>query len=748
METKQLDIIIPVYNAYDDLKRCLDSVLSHIEPDCRIVLIDDASTDKRIAKLFSDLEKRGLPYLSLYSNSTNQGFVKTVNRGMGLSEHDVVLLNSDTIVTRRWLEKMRRCAASSPKIGTITPFSNNAEICSFPEICRENEVTDPEELNSALEAAALPMYPDIPTAVGFCMYIRRVVIKKIGLFDEQTFGLGYGEENDFCLRAVKAGFRNVLCDDTYVAHVGNRSFDNSKQALCEENMAKLLQKHPHYMKNITAFISQDPIAPLREVAKSFLNFAGSRAVLPGVLHILHGRKGGTENHIRDLISAERGIVRHYLLITMGDNWELEDANGATVVRYQLRPYEDELWRSFFDGICAAFHINFCHLHHLSGCRGGLLEALAHSKVPYGFTVHDFYLACPTINLLDASGNFCGAETDEKNCQTCLNSQPLFEKIAIDEWRRTHQRFIEKAQFLIAPSAWVAETFKRYFPHAELKIIPHGINQSQGVGDPCSAFLVPQDGNHHIGVLGAIGPVKGARRLESLVARTKARNLPLRWIVIGYLDRQYLPHQDKDKLLTIHGHYHNKNVSALLDHYRTNLIVFPSAGPEVFSYTLSEAWAAARPVLVPPMGALAERVTETGAGWIMENWQDDDSILDQILDLLRRENQIEFEKRTQIAKNVSHVSMDDMAGATLAAYAPLIAMPRFHGPPLTKKRLYEAAKIALEGRRVNHPRNIFRSAITSMLHIALRFRYTRPGRWLYLNLPLRWQQMLKQRLLHN
>lgn len=743
-----LDIVIPVYNAYEDLKRCLDSVFANLEPDCRVILIDDGSSDRRIAELFDDLEKLSLPYLSLYRNSTNQGFVKTANKGMSLSDHDVILLNSDTIVTRRWINKMRRCAASSLKIGTITPFSNNAEICSFPEICQDHEVHDAEALNHALEQAALPLYPDIPTAVGFCMYIRRALIKKIGLFDEATFGLGYGEENDFCMRAVKAGFRNVLCDDTYIAHVGNRSFSSNKQALCEENMGKLLAKHPKYMKEVTAFIGQDPIAPIREMAKSYLNFDGNKGLRLGVLHILHGKKGGTENHIRELIAAERESARHYLLITMGNSWELEDDNGATVVRYYFHPYRDELWADFLGGICASFHINLCHIHHLSGCRDGLLEALTGLNLPYGFTVHDFYLACPTINLLDPSGNFCGAETEEKRCQTCLSAQPMFANTSIGQWRTTHRQFLQRAQFLIAPSAWVAQTFQRYFPEVTLKIIPHGVVEHKGVAETCSAFLLPQDDYHHIGVLGAIGPVKGARRLENLVARTRARALPLRWIVIGYLDRQFLPYQDKDKLFTIHGHYDNKNVQALLDHYRIGLVVFPSAGPEAFSYTLSEAWAAGRPVFVPPIGALGERVAETGAGWLMHDWQDEDSILDQLMDLLSKENEDEIRARAQTASAVSHTSVQEMAAATLSVYTELPAKTVLVTPPLAKRRLYEAAKSALVGQLRPSPPGLLKTSLTRALHIALRFRYTRAGRWLYLNIPLRWQQILKQRLLQN
>ena len=157
-----------------------------------------------------------------------------------------------------------------PRIGTITPFSNNAEICSFPRFCADNPWRlgdDPEPVRAALARAAVPTYPDLPTGVGFCMYIRRALIDAIGAFD-MAFGLGYGEENDFCLRAARAGWRNVLCDDAFVVHMGGRSFAGQKGELGPRNMALLLERHPHYMRMVSEYIAADPLRAMREAALS------------------------------------------------------------------------------------------------------------------------------------------------------------------------------------------------------------------------------------------------------------------------------------------------------------------------------------------------------------------------------------------------------------------------------------------------------------------------------------------------
>lgn len=262
-----VDIIIPVYNAADHVERCIDSVLCNTFSEFNLIVIDDASPEAATRQLMGKLKDVDDQRITVLTNPENSGFVGTVNKGMTISTRDVVLLNSDTIVTKNWLKQLKQCAVSDQTIGTITPFSNNAEICSFPNFCQDNPVPDnPERIAQSLAAAEQAVYPEIPTAVGFCMYITRSLLDDVGNFNEQAFGRGYGEENDFCRRAVQAGYRNVLCDTAYVVHVGSRSFGAEKQAHCERNMQVLLSLHPDYLDIVSAFIENDPIKPIREAA--------------------------------------------------------------------------------------------------------------------------------------------------------------------------------------------------------------------------------------------------------------------------------------------------------------------------------------------------------------------------------------------------------------------------------------------------------------------------------------------------
>ena len=719
----------------------------------RLVLIDDKSPDPRVGKLFDALQAEHDPALLILRNEQNLGFVGTVNRGMALDdERDVLLLNSDTIVTAGWLEKIRCCADYDALIGTITPFSNNAEICSFPVFCQDNALANLpniELINEAMEWAALPSYPDIPTAVGFCMFIRRELLDTIGLFDAETFGLGYGEENDFCMRAIHAGFRNVLCDNTFVAHTGSRSFSSNKLALMEANTRKLVAKHPSYPERVHHFIASDPLLPLRKLMETALRRLAAPE-MRGILHILHSRQGGTENHIRDLMRAETQHYLHYLLIVQEESWLLEDGNGETWLTYKFKRGEDEPWAALLNGLCSTLSISLCHVHHISGARNGLLLGLADLCVPYGITLHDSYLACPTVTLLAPQGDYCGAITDADACQRCLDAQVLYRGIKIADWRAEHQTLLAKALFVLAPSSSVAETTRRYYPATQAHIIPHGTAaEALRHDDPdnmCSVLLLPHDKRKVIGVLGAIGPVKGARRLERLVARTKARQLALRWVVIGYTDHQYQPWQDKDKTLTVHGAYRSCELAALIDHYRIRLTVFPSAGPESFSYTLSESWALGCPALVPPIGALHERVAASGAGWIMEDWQNEDLILDQILDICAPESANEFEHRAALASAMKLPSLEEMAEATVAVYAQCIKQLNAPYPaypaPLPKERLLAAATEISSAGKPAASQGRSHALLRKLLHIALRVRHMRVGHWLYRHIPVHWQQRFK------
>ena len=758
----QVDVVVPVHDAADDLRRCVESVLRHTTGDYRLLLIDDASRSPAVAAYFRELRARALSPLVLLANERNLGFTLTANRGMreARDSADVVLLNSDTVVTSEWLDALVRCVHSDPAIGTATPFSNNAEICSLPRFC-ENNVwpadRDPEQMAQALRRGAVPTYPELPTGVGFCLYIRRATLDAIGAFDP-VFGLGYGEENDFCMRAAAAGYRNVLCDDAFVLHTGGSSFGDKRSDLARRNGAILVERHPTYDALVRDFIGADPLRPLRELALSQYRVLTSEAT--GILHVIHGHGGGTEYHARSLITASCAEFRHYLLVVVGDECTLEELGDGPPRRFDFIRLAEESWSDFLDDLCERFRIDLVHLHNISGGRDGLAEALSIRSIAYGYTVHDLSFACPTITFLDAKNTYCGGVTDPAVCSACLAAQPAFAAIDIMQWRENHGALLEGAAFVIAPSAWAAATLRRYFPQCAVDVIPHAASGGTTRPDAVAAPLdMPHDDLPVVAVLGAIGLDKGARRLERMVELTRARGLPLRWVLIGYLDRRREPWQSVDGVFTMHGPYNSRELPSLLDHYRVQLVAYPSVCPETYSFTLSEAWIAGRPVVVPPVGALAERVAASGAGWVLseDDWRSEERMLERIAAILAPGEREKLAAAGASARAVARPAPATMAERTMEIYRRSVRRETAtRRKPIAATRCLAALgytpwpprppspEVPAAGAPQTAP-PAARDAFARVASFALHIRHTLPGRMLHRIAPKSLLAALKSRL---
>jgi glycosyltransferase involved in cell wall biosynthesis len=423
------------------------------------------------------------------------------------------------------------------------------------------------------------------------------------------------------------------------------------------------------MDMVREFIAADPLRAIRELALMRLNI--DAAPERGVLHIVHHHGGGTESHVRALVEGSRGSLwRHYIAIAVEDKWQVE-AHGrdGTIRSFELVRDASESWGSFVGGIAASLGITLIHVHNISGCRQGILEALAELPIPVGYTIHDLNSACPTITMLHEGAIFCGGITDAASCARCLERQAEYEHIDIVQWRERHRGLVSGASFRIAPSRWAASMTERYFPDAPVNVVTHGVIEEDSGRSPGArpVLLLPDDGVPTVAVLGAIGPDKGARRLERLVELARERKAKVRFVLIGYLDFQHGPYQSDDAMFSVHGHYATRDLPDLLDHYRVAMVLYPSAGPETFSFTLTEAWKEGRPALVPPIGALAERMEGSGAGWVMSDaeWRDEARMLDRIESILA--SSVELGRASHDARRLPRVSVQAMAQRTLAFY---------------------------------------------------------------------------------
>ena len=289
--TPSVDIILPVYNALDDVKACIDSMYANQSIPFNLIVIDDCSDQETEQWLLQEQKIRGF---NLSRNDENLRFTKTVNRGFAKSTGDfVVLLNSDTIVTTYWLEKILYCFQSDPQTGIVGPLSNAASWQTVP--VREDKVNGGwmvnqipagysiELMGHLVETVSTRQYPSVPSVNGFCYVISREVINAIGTLDEEYFPTGYGEEDDFSIRARHAGFSIRVADDTYVYHAKSKSYTKEvRKVLTVGGRKSLDKKHgKEEIENlIAAWKAEQYLPEIGQAIESFMHVSsGNKKVV-------------------------------------------------------------------------------------------------------------------------------------------------------------------------------------------------------------------------------------------------------------------------------------------------------------------------------------------------------------------------------------------------------------------------------------------------------------------------------------
>ena len=267
-DNNPVDVLIPVYNGLEETLECINSALDARKLNRtahRLVVIEDKTPVPALAKALKVLAAKGK--ITLIQNAVNLGFIRTMNRAMALSPNkDVVWLNADTRVHGAWLDRLREVAYSDERIASVTPFTNNGELMSFPrsQVCHEMPSAKAQaELDELARQVASPPV-EIETGCGFCLYIKRAALDEVGYLDEVHLARGYGEETDWCLRARSHGWRHMGAPNVFVAHQGGISFGAEKVLRVAMNNATLRKRYPDASARYKAFCLRDPIKPARQ----------------------------------------------------------------------------------------------------------------------------------------------------------------------------------------------------------------------------------------------------------------------------------------------------------------------------------------------------------------------------------------------------------------------------------------------------------------------------------------------------
>lgn len=270
-----VQVIMPVFNAFDLLKESLSRIVAHTDLPWRLILVEDRSTDRRVRpwlRGWVEQQEALVPgRITLLENARNLGFVGAVNRAFGAVRRGagpVVLLNSDAMVPPDWASRLTAPLRDN-RVATATPFTNDGEIFSVPIIAARSQLQpgQADRIDAALRRrlARGGEFVTVPTGVGFCMAIGEDWFWRIGHFDP-AFGRGYGEETDWCQRAALAGGQHVAVPNLFVEHRGGASFGAEKRARLRESGAIISARYPGYDRSVRRFIRDDPLATARFAA--------------------------------------------------------------------------------------------------------------------------------------------------------------------------------------------------------------------------------------------------------------------------------------------------------------------------------------------------------------------------------------------------------------------------------------------------------------------------------------------------
>jgi GT2 family glycosyltransferase len=600
-------IVIPVYSGREDTLACLHSVLTaHNETSANVLVIDDRSPDQQLTEDLTHLAK--VLRFNLFYHRENRGFVSSVNEGILATAGDVILLNSDTVVCDRWLDHLYTTAQSRADLASVSPLSNNATILSYPHSNSANPL--PRDcslsqlcafLEAGIEADTLI---EIPTSVGFCMYMRRPAIEDVGIFDEAAFGLGYGEESDWAMRARNKGYRHYAATRSFVYHIGTVSFA-ARAVQRQLDAAEILRgRHPNYWPLVADHVAADPLSKLRrELDARRLVAAAGQA--PIVLHVLHALGGGTEAYVRHVskLLKERGVMSLFA--------QPDDVGRIQLFTNVLSATPNLVFAGMWDDNAVAMlirqlNVKCLHLHHVLGFASEILNLLETLDIPMVVTLHDYTYICPQVVLLNHRDFFCGVPS-AVICHQCIAAKrPILDVANVAEWRHRMHRLVSRAQRISAPSKSAVELFNRVWPDAPIQVLPH---PEPPIGRLPIAHV--PDAMRVVAIVGAILSHKGAAIVQACARDAAARELPLKFLVAGDFESTV-----PDSHLAVTGRFSPPQLPEILREAGASIGFLPSVWPETYSYVLSEYYRFGLHPVVFNIGAQSERVRAAQYGTIL------------------------------------------------------------------------------------------------------------------------------------
>jgi GT2 family glycosyltransferase len=259
-ERRNISIIIPVYNALQATAMCLRHLLKFAPENSEIILVNDCSDSGTTAWLRNFAKK--FPQVRLIEHDKNGGFVQACYTGFKASpeENDILLVNSDVLVTKGCLSSLQDAVYASPETALASSLSTQSPHLQMNFHLGDSLTTAAEKLRAISEKN----YPTIITPEGQCLYIRRWALEKFGFFD-YVYGRGYCEESDLSMRYFLNGADMVVADDALLLHIRSASFGEGERVSQIHKNRIIFDKRwgVFYKLVYQEFLERDPLSKLR-----------------------------------------------------------------------------------------------------------------------------------------------------------------------------------------------------------------------------------------------------------------------------------------------------------------------------------------------------------------------------------------------------------------------------------------------------------------------------------------------------
>lgn len=621
---KDLLVIIPVFVRNEKSLLLLTELLQSLKKAypkknklLSFIIVDDASPMQEMHSFYRKNKFFSRRDVKLIKNRHNLGYSASVNIGLKrrAEKSDILILNSDTQIFSDTFEILQDVALRNDRVASVTPFSNYATIASISNWpWGEGEIWGYDHSQIADKIKNLKLKTEmlgVPTGHGFCMYMTDKALIKVGDFNQAAFGHGYGEENDWCQRAIQQGFFNILSPEIYVYHFDTGSFSaKEKLALKSENSKKLSALHPLYNNSVMSYIKIDPLELQRVLIEIKLTeIHKEKKKLSSLAFFLHrdpyNYDGGTEVHVNELTQGLLKQLDKYEIFTffpltnqrkklIGIRYSNSN-NDCSFIKH-IPTNQLETFLEYFSK-----RLDFIHIHHFLDWNHKVIDWLTTVKVKRKLaTLHDYIPFC-----VDPSFKQKGLKLRTSLGQPDISNYGLPVE-SLEEYKNILGLFSD-VDMLLLPSENCRNTIREFIQYYKIKntALPHFLSYIGSQNQLSGKCDISRD---KIIFLGHASKEKGVNLFLEASKELIKKGYKLEiWGTASVIntDIPIFPYRGSHDLIQREN--------------RPFMVVMPSELPETFSLTLFEAlFILNTPVIVGPFGNPAEFVQQYKVGQVMNS----------------------------------------------------------------------------------------------------------------------------------